>query len=129
MAYNIPTFNLTCAIYTYVAPPGPLLIPRLTPACNLQYARKVNAGIQEYSYGDPDIAGIMYLLLPLLTDVRPCCVYNVLAQQDLVICPAGSGRIYSVLSVDDVGKGFPNEYRVAQMAQTSDWGAWPAPIP
>jgi hypothetical protein len=67
----------------------------------------------------------MFLLLPPGTDIRS----GVLGTADDVEVPAGSGRFYEVEFVDDVGKGFANEYRVALLIQTTAWGAWPLPYP
>jgi hypothetical protein len=50
------------------------------------------------------------LLCPKLTDIRATW-NNILA--DLVEVPGGSKRFYDVKWVDDVGKGFVNEYRLA----------------
>jgi hypothetical protein len=43
--------------------------------------------------------------------------------------PAGSGRYYEVVQVDDAGKGFPNEHRIAGLIATVDLGMWPVPYP
>jgi hypothetical protein len=73
----------------------------------------------------------MILLLPALTDVRPALPTDPtdpsggVTISDQVEVPKGSGRIYVVLSADDIGKGFPNEHRAAliQMLTT------PFPMP
>jgi hypothetical protein len=68
------------------------------------------------------------LLLPAGTDIRDWACWDGLAmdQPDVVEAPRGTGRYYTVIQVDDVAKGFPNEYRVAFIAK----GAyWPIPIP
>lgn len=51
----------------------------------------------------------IYLRLPPLSDIRP---------QDQVEVPADTERLYLVRWVDDVHKGFENEYRVALLEQT-----------
>jgi hypothetical protein len=73
------------------------------------------------------------LLLPALTDIRSGLL---VVQPDFVQIPAGSGRWYQVVAVDDIGKGFPNEHRAAQCMQVSvltDAGLsgllWPVPMP
>lgn len=65
----------------------------------------------------------MFLLLPKGTDIRStvCGV-----APDVVEVPAGTGRYYSVEMVDDVARGFANEYRFAMVLQLKNW---PAPIP
>jgi len=74
------------------------------------------------------------LLLPAGTDIRdPYCG----GVGDLVEVPEGTGRWYVVILVDDVGKGFDNEYRLAAITKVSssvyvnDFGfmIWPSPIP
>jgi hypothetical protein len=81
----------------------------------------------------------MQLLLPALTDIR----YSSLLPSgawvgDCVEAPAGSGRYYAVWAVDDAGKGFANEHRVAILypltdwvlqVTTNPWGATVAPFP
>jgi hypothetical protein len=68
----------------------------------------------------------MWLLLPALTDIRATYTNG---SFDVVDCPAGSGRIYAVVFVDDSGKGFANEHRVACLSQYNAAGLWPTPIP
>ncbi len=130
MPYSLPTFNLTCNVYSWVAVPGPLVAIRETPDCNLQFSRRVNfAGVQDYAEAE-GFSGAMWLLLPPLTDVRPGVCYGLgIPQADLVEVPAGSGRIYYVSTVDDVGKGFANEFRCAGISPTAAYGLWPSPIP
>jgi hypothetical protein len=73
--------------------------------------------------------------VPKGSDVRDgsCALLN-----DFVEVPQGSGRWYVVMNVDDVGKGFPNEFRYATIGKifqgASGSGSftglfWPAPIP
>lgn len=74
------------------------------------------------------------LLVPALTDIRDNSCGT---RADVVEVPADTRRWYNVSSVDDVGKGFPNEFRVATLAKGGwfgDWVTygftpWPAPIP
>jgi len=76
----------------------------------------------------------MQLLLPALTDVRSGVVAAV---PDFVEVPAGSGRWYQVYAVDDIGKGFANEHRIAVILAVSALVnptayagiVWPVPIP
>lgn len=129
MAYRLPTFNLMCDIYSPVAFPGPLVVPRLSSECNLQFSRRVSPVAQfEVDY---DFAGLaMWLLLPPGTDIRSwACWAPTWDIGDVVEVPQGSGRIYIVQGVDDVGKGFSNEFRCASIGVTPNFGAWPSPIP
>ena len=93
------------------APPGPVTD---TFGCQLYFSSR---GIFDITPGitaewEPPI----FLRLPALTDIRPA---------DQIECPAGSGRLYSVRWVDDVHKGFVNEYRVAILEQIFQ----PFPLP
>jgi hypothetical protein len=40
--------------------------------------------------------------------------------------PLASGRFYKIDLVDDVARGFTNEYRIAIIRKV---GTWPSPIP
>jgi hypothetical protein len=74
------------------------------------------------------------LLLPPLTDIRDNSCGT---RSDVVECPADTRRWYNVSAVDDIGKGFDNEHRVATLQKGGwfgDWVTfgftpWPAPIP
>jgi hypothetical protein len=110
MAYRLPTFNLSCNIWHNPAVP-PAGAADVSPMANLTPGRRVTMP------SEPIGSLPMQLLLPALTDVRI---------QDIVECPAGTARWYEVLFVDDAGKGFANEHRIALLVQT---GIWPAPIP
>lgn len=131
MPYTIPEMPLDVAIYrgpwatkTYVE----------TVKGNLAVGRRTNGSFfypddRPYNYGYAPI-----LLLPFQTDIRDtsCQYYS-----DIVEVPEGTGRWYSVVVVDDYGKGFANEHRFACIAKINEtnndvdypgvW--WPAPIP
>jgi hypothetical protein len=128
MAYRVPTFNIKCNIWHNPWPvPGS---PGMRPPdlgnveCQLTYGRRMQliqtqatADIEEYTLG-------MNLLLPKRTDVRGP---NGPSGGDLVEVPAGTGRYYLVYGVDDVGRGFSNEYRTAGIQCKA--GSWPEPYP
>jgi len=131
MAFTVPTFNLLCDIYT-----GPWLTKALRSSnvpCNLAMGRRVQQAGNDYialQYGP----AAPNLLLPAFTDIRDgSCA----GEQDIVECPSGSGRWYFVSAVDDVAKGFSNEYRLAAIGKVSDFADhsrfpgvfWPTPIP
>lgn len=132
MAYTLPEFNLTCNIYT-----GPWLtkVLRISPDCNLAMSKRVQEGAVEIGVGFGFSNPTMSLLLPPLTDVRDASGAS--EQYDIIECPAGSSRWYGVLGVDDIGKGFANEHRVAfisKLFQAQDptpfaGAIWPTPIP
>jgi hypothetical protein len=128
--YILPNFNILCNIYTYEPlsptwPAIPLDAPRLANvACALVYGRRVNV----MSTGGTLIPGVpiqaINLLLVKLTDIRgPQDNFG----QDVVECPAGSGRWYGVAYVDDIGKGYVNEHRTACLFAIA--GTWAAPYP
>jgi hypothetical protein len=131
MAFTVPTFNLLCNVFPL---PAPFIVPRLVNVpCNLQFGRRP----QSFSGGlaSETLAPIlMSLLVPALTDLRCAAQAD---EGDVIECPAGSGRFYLTLGVDDVGKGFPNEFRVAVMIAGSQYTiiagfagvSWPIPMP
>lgn len=123
MGYSLPTFNLMCNIWhdpanCYTDPPS------LTVACNLTYGRIVSSTQGGLLFPFPPV---MSLLLPKLTDIRS----QLCGVADNLEVPAGSGRFYSTIGVDDVGKGFQNEHRCAIISGNNSGGThlWPSPIP
>lgn len=122
MSFKLPEFNLTCNIWT-----GPTSVghtKRLSSPCNLALGRRVDQVGPILSFSQSYLH--MSLLLPALTDIR--FVLNATGP-DIVEVPAGSGRFYQVASVDDAGKGFTNEHRVAFIVGVTEGGPWPTPIP
>lgn len=131
MAYKIPEFNLLCDIYE-IGPTSNTF--RLQSVCALimgPLRRFPTTG----AAGAPGAGGYTPILaLPALTDIRDGSCQLV---SNLVDVPAGSGRWYISLMVDDVAKGWPNEYRIATLAKTWKFpgsqnnlpGFWPNPIP
>jgi hypothetical protein len=113
MAFRPPTFNLVCHIWRVDGVGGAYLAPDVVSVCNLSPGRRVLT-IDDVPVGFPTTTQIMELLLPKGTDIR--ATWNTTAP-DVVEVPQGSLRFYQVVAVDDVGKGFPNEYRLALMAQ------------
>lgn len=118
MPFSLPTFNLTCDIVD-----GVTGVTRLTSPCNLAFGRRQNT-IGASGTGTVGVPGpVMTLLLPALTDIRSDWQ---LVPPDIVQCPAGSFRLYRVFWVDDIGKGFANEHRVAYLIHD---GVAPIPLP
>lgn len=122
---TLPTFNLACNIWKqHVIATGPPIAPAdlaLVP-CNLQYGKKGhNIGIEG-----------MWLLVPKGTNLEDGIGNDNI---DIVECPAGSQRWYGVFWVDDVSKGFPTEYRSAELRHPNQFAtdptpwAWPIPYP
>jgi hypothetical protein len=113
MAFSLPTFNLVCNVFTGPAPiVGP---PRLSPVCNLAVGRRVQQPGQQWG-SDGAIGMCPSLLLPPLTDVRDLTNST---GYDFIEVPAGSGRVYQVSLVEDIGKGFSNEHRAAALVKAS----------
>jgi len=113
--------NLICNIYSGAgAPPA---VPRITSICSLSLgALSATAIAKGASQALGDYGG-MWLLLPIGTDIRDA---SAATGRDGVECPAGSGRIYDVAWVDDIGGGYPNEHRFAEIIKK---GVWPTPFP
>jgi hypothetical protein len=121
MGFSLPTFNISCNVWHL--PNTPPAAPDSTEDCNLAFGRRVSSYQGVISIPNEPI---MSLLLPPGTDVRgPQCGTG----GDVIEVPSGTGRFYTVVGLDDSGKGFTNEHRVALLAWTADYGAWPAPIP
>lgn len=118
MAFVLPTFNLRCNVWHNLANPrtNP---PDDTFDCQL---RGVNQTSATHGADDGTPAG-NYFLFPAGTDVRDA---DTPSGGDSLECPAGSGRYYFVLNVDDIAKGFTNEHRYAIVTK---YGMWPIPIP
>lgn len=120
--FTLPTFNLGVNIWRWGAIGGP---PTLITVGNLALGHREYPGFFTGSLSHlSTYTSAVSLLLPPLTDVRDSSCVGGLA--DVVEVPAGSGRTYLVLSVEDAGKGFTNEHRVAMLGKMP---AWPAPIP
>lgn len=135
MPFVLPEFNLSVNIFSRTAPPW--TTPRLTVLGNLAFSRRV--AVQSNWWNQNEFMVLMYLLLPPGTDVRDNSGFGgSAASADIVEAPAGSGRFYLVDSVDDIGKGFPNEHRCAILSKAfADVGGtgtfpgvlWPQPMP
>jgi hypothetical protein len=127
--FVLPTFNLNCNIWRNAT--WSASYPPIVPAadvfspCNLAMSKRFQGGE----------SNLIQLLLPALTDVR-----DGIKEQDpttfgdVVEVPAGSGRYYYVIVVDDIGKGFLNEHRCASIeagayAIALPVPAWPVPYP
>jgi len=124
MAHRIPSFNNVAhywdddANYGFAAPTIASL------ECQLRAPNNVFTGQDQ-----PHAWVFLWsLLVPAGTDIRD---WSQNWEGGIIECPAGSGRIYSVKHVDDVAKGFPNEYRVVMMTKTTNGDAnpWPIPMP
>jgi len=122
MAFRTPTFNLTVNMWRFpnvFANP-----PTATFQANLSHGKRImlmtgtilaNPGKLQHNF-----KVLMELLCPKLTDLVPSD-YQAFGPIDMVEVPAGSGRFYYVYHVDDVGKGFLNEYRLATLLLADAW--------
>lgn len=118
-SYTIPTFNLLINIWRGTTPiTNP---PDVTTMGNLAWGNRINnMTSRTYTGGTPTVthnSAAMTLLLPKLTDIRG--LIPAFGQGDTVEAPAGSGRYYTTLYVDDIGKGFANEHRAAIISMTT----------
>ena len=120
MGYTLPVFNLTCNIWRNgIAVTNP---PAVISSCNLALGRRVGQ-VQGLVALGGDGQGAMWLLLPIGTDIQD--VKNGIGP-DRVEVPAGSGRYYNSVWVDDIGAGFANEHRFAELIGVA---TWPLPFP
>lgn len=135
MGFQLPSFNLVADIYK--GDPGldfALRVYRLSSPCNLRgYGKLDRYNFTQMNAGSGAFPVYTALLLPALTDIRDISCSS--DGTDWVEVPQGSGRWYSVSTVDDVAKGFPNEYRVASLSKAYQgpllptFPLWPSPIP
>jgi len=114
MPYVIPTFNITCNLWTNRIQSVP---PRVAAApCNLAWGKRVNVA----STGGTTEVGVplltMTLLLPATVDIRG---FKSATSSDLCEVPAGSGRYYIVWWADYIGYGFPNAHKGAVLEASS----------
>jgi len=135
MAFRLPSFNLSCSLWRA---PNVFANPAdNTFAVNLSPGRRQ---LETNFGGTLSILSRSFtieILCPKLTDIAGMVGAAAL---DMVEIPTGSGRCYAVFAVEDVAKGFANEYRLAlaiqmvgatQTLTTNPWGApiWPIPTP
>jgi len=135
MAFVIPAFNLTVDIFDRA--PYPWVTPRISVMGNLAFSRR--GASTSVFWPDNEWGVLPYLLVPAGTDIRDNSSYGALSPNaDAVEVPAGSGRFYLVTSVEDIGKGFPNEHRCAIITKvyedidgtgTFPGLLWPRPMP
>lgn len=132
MAFTLPAFNLTVDIYS-----GPWLTRslRVSVMGNFASGRRGRVLPEFDQVATNAFNGPGYLLIPAGTDIRDLNCNQ--ADNDIVEIPSGSGRWYGVAFVDDIGKGFSNEHRLAVVLKISQHidavkyaGLfWPSPIP
>jgi hypothetical protein len=111
-----PTFNLVANVWVNFV--GVWVYP---PLIAFTYATPAQFQLGERVYGFPGFGSRGFILLPKATDVH---FARGLGGLDYIEIPAGSGRVYLVNDVDDVGKGFVNEYRQVDCSKVP-----PFPVP
>jgi hypothetical protein len=119
MAFTVPAMPLAVNIWRHgtgvTNPPDVVTVGNLTP------------GTRD-AHTETTPPALMFLLLPARTDIRALLSAG---SQDFVEVPAGTGRHYIVFFVDDVARGFANEYRRAELKQdlSATCGLpWPQPL-
>lgn len=119
MTYILPVFNTQANVWHGQSGSGcPTGYRDLVVNCNLALGRR--GGFNESNPSS------MWALFPPLTDIRPPGITVGPPGEDIVEIPANSGRIYTVLAVDDAGLSFTNEHRVAVLRPSCKW---PIPVP
>lgn len=122
MPFRVPRFNLVARVWHGTPAIPPAAAPDLSPQCQLVWDRA--ADIPFVRSSTPFRLGhVMKVRFPARTDVRD---QNSTTNADVVEVPSGSGRFYLVFWVDDVGRGFANEYRQAMVMAIAPW---PTPDP
>lgn len=120
MHIKSPKFPLLCNIYAGAIPPVGVL--RNSAKCQLQWTGlDMNGSTMPVGFYS---TAVRQLWMPAFTDIRPA---QMAMFPDIVEVPAGSLRFYQVIDVDDIAKGFPNEFRMALIAMIPF--IWPIPIP
>ena len=139
MSFRVPAMPLAVNIWRVgnnVANP-----PDVVTVCNLSPGKRTMtafASLEGGNFSQPTL--LMQALLPKGTDVRPAAGTPGSDQGDILEIPAATGRFYTAVGVDDVGRGFSNEYRLAEIAPMDNiWRTafgnpnacppWPMPIP
>ena len=120
MAYQLPVFNLVGNIWRNANPVSNP--PDVVSLCNLCIGRRGYQSVRGTPLFSTDRAS-MYALWPAGTDIRDNFSSTGFDRAEI---PAESGRLYTVMWVDDAGGGFANEHRVCQLVKDT---TWPTPFP
>jgi len=130
VGFRVPSFNLRCQVWSRDdVPAGPVIAANLGPVRDAFDCQLRAVGKQSTGQDEPHVGTFLWqLLLPAGSDIRDWACWDGLAMDkpDLVEVPRDTGRFYTVALVDDVAKGFPNEYRIAFIVKNA---YWPIPIP
>jgi hypothetical protein len=128
MAFIVPTFNLagnywrrsTWGVHLpgVIPPPDIALFP-----CQL----RINATPFVGTVISSLFMRLDQLLVPKLTDFRFAARTSAdfILETDILEVPSGSSRFYYLATINDVAKGFPNEYREALIIGSNTYdNAW-----
>jgi hypothetical protein len=117
MAFQLPEFNLECAVcFDEGGVPGTL---KETAMCNLAYGRRGLASLYATPSGDPTLVWVYAeILLPSGTDVQDSSFGG---SPDWLEVPLFTGRWFRVAYVDLVGAGFPNEHVLCLAYKSLTW--------
>lgn len=108
--YHLPKFPLTVNLWREkLIPVGGS--PDLVTSGQLRWLNRGTSQLQVIS--GLDIGATRTLYVPARFDVRPIPASH---KPDVVEVPAGTGRFYFVIDVDDVARGFGNEFRCALLS-------------
>lgn len=118
--YHIPRFPLQVALWHDIPAP-PVGSPDLVFNGQLRWLNR--GALTIVSFGIPGDFLTRALYVPKGTDIRPSISA---LRPDQVEVPRGSRRFYAVADVDDIAKGFPNEFRCAVLIQNV---VPPVPLP
>lgn len=126
--YAPPVFNLLCNIYTLTFGGATQTLRLSDVPCQLYNPWRRSVGGMQPTLTTTEFASNfapLIVRLPAGTDVRSHWQAGS-GEPDQIELPAGSGVYYLVSDVNDVAKGFPNEYRAALV---TIWRPTPVPLP
>ena len=119
--FRVPVFPLVVNIWNGgIQPPAP---PSLVTVGNLCLPHRDSQVVQDYAPG-LYVDYQLYVLLPAGTDVRDGSAGF---GNSFLEIPAGTFRLYQAVFVDDVAKGFSNEYRRATIVKLPGWSVGVVP--
>lgn len=122
MPFRVPEFNLLCNVWRSAPAIPPVGAPDIADlACQLTWDRTGDT-ILFWQFGPARFLHLMKLKVPQASDVRGDLADT---GSDLVEVPSGTGRFYRVRVVDDVARGFANEFRQCLIEQMG----YTAPLP
>jgi hypothetical protein len=125
-AYNLPNFNLVVSIWRWQATVPPTGSPAVTTTGNLTPGRRfflaINAEQPTTSTPFGDYQTSQNLLLPKGTDVRVGWMLGAMnTHSDIILLPTYPGSYWYAVSMCDVARGFPNEYRMIGLFPIAPW--------